>query len=102
MRQVIVRYKTAPDMADENQLLVENVFAELAASSPEALRYATFRLDDEGTFVHIASIETEDGSNPLAELAAFKEFQRGLGKRCVEPPLALDATVVGSYRLLAD
>ena len=102
MRKVVVRYKTKPAHADENQKLVENVFAELASSQPGGLRYATFRLDDGVTFVHVASIETDDGSNPLAETAAFKEFQRELKDRCDEPPHAQDATIVGSYELLAD
>ena len=100
MRKVVVRYKTKPEAADENQRLAENVFAELASSGTEGVRYATFRLDDGVTFVRVASIETDDGSNPLGETAAFKESQRELRDRCDEPPHALDATVVGSYRFL--
>ncbi len=100
MKRVVVRYKTKPDRADENQALVENVFKELADSDPDGLRYATFRLEDGVTFVHVAFIEGDQ--NPLSEVAAFKEFQREIGDRCEEPPAAQDATVVGSYRLLAD
>ena len=44
MSVVVVRYRTRPERADENQALVEKVFAELAASRPDGLRYATFRL----------------------------------------------------------
>lgn len=102
MRKVLVRYKTKPEHAEENQRLVEKVFEELAATSPGGIRYATFRLADEVTFVHVASIETDDGSNPLGETAAFKEFQSQLGERCDEPPAAQDATIVGSYRLFAE
>ncbi len=102
MRKVVVRYKTKPEHADENQRLVENVFEELASTDPGGVRYATFRLADEVTFVHLASIETDDGSNPLGEIAAFKEFQSQLGERCDEPPAAQDATIVGSYRFLAE
>lgn len=102
MKKVVVRYRTKPEKADENQRLVENVFAELSASEPGGVRYATFRLADGVSFVHIASIETEDGSNPLGEVAAFGEFQREIGARCDEPPAAQDATVVGSYRFFAD
>lgn len=102
MRKVVVRYKTKPEQADGNQRLVENVFAELAESSPSGLRYGTFRLEDGVTFVHVASIETDDGSNPLGETAAFKEFQRELADQVDEPPHAQDATVLGQYRLLAD
>ena len=100
MKRVVVRYKTKPDRADENQALVENVFAELAATDPGGVRYATFRLDDGVTFVHVAEIEGE--ANPLGQTAAFAEFQRDIAARCDEPPLAMDATIVGSYRLLAD
>lgn len=102
MRTVVVRYQTRPDTADENQRLVENVFAELGDRDPGGLRYATFRLDDGVSFVHVATIETDDGSNPLAETAAFADFQREIGSRCVEPPAAHEATVVGSYRFLGD
>jgi hypothetical protein len=99
MRKVVVRYKTKPEQSDENQRLVENVFEELKNKQPDGIRYATLRLADGVTFVHLAAIETDDGSNPLAENAAFAEFQRAIEDRCTEPPAPQDATVVGSYRL---
>ena len=95
-KTVIVRYKTRADAADENQRLVQQVFAELAADDPGGLRYATFRLADGVTFVHVATVEGE--SNPLQKVSAFAEFQRDIAARCVEPPDAADATMVGSYR----
>ena len=100
MSTVVVRYRPTEDRADENQRLVEAVFAELAESRPDGLRYATFRLGD-GTFVHIADIE---GENPLAATAAFAEFQREIDDRCGpgDGPNPQPATLVGSYRLLAD
>lgn len=101
MSAVVVRYTTKPDRADENQRLVEQVFAELAEGAPDGLRYATFRLADGVSFVHVASIETEDGSNPLADSAAFAEFQRELSERLLDGPDAAGASVVGSYRFLA-
>lgn len=95
---VVVRYTTRVDAADENQRLVEEVFAQLAADDPGGLRYATFRLADGVTFVHIAVVEGE--VNPLSRTAAFAEFQREIGDRCVDPPVAVDATLIGSYRFL--
>jgi hypothetical protein len=93
---IVVRYRTTADRADENQSLVEAVFAELAATDPGGVRYATFRLAD-GTFVHIADVEAE--SNPLQETAAFGEFQKNLMERCEpgEGPNPQEATLVGSY-----
>ena len=97
MSVVVVRYQARPERADENQSLVEKVFAELAQSRPDGLRYATFRLADGVSFVHVASVETADGSNPLPVTPAFVEFQRELVDRLVDGPIVSDATVVGSY-----
>ena len=94
MNTVVVRYRCKPDLADQNQLLVEDVFAELAASDPGGIRYATFRLADD-TFVHIA--ETDD-NNTLGTVEAFARFQDGLAQRCEEPPSPQPAQLVGPYR----
>ncbi len=49
--------------------------------------------------MHIAVVETEDGSNPLPQTDAFKAFVAELKDRCEEPPVATTADIVGSYRL---
>lgn len=97
MSTIVVRYHPKPDQADENQRLVEAVFAELAATNPSGLRYATLRLAD-GTFIHIADVDA--GANPLNELATFAVFLNGIDERCEsgEGPSAQPATLVGSYR----
>ena len=94
----LVSYKTRPDAAEENSMLVERVFAELAAKDPGGMRYATFRLEDGVSFMHVVIHETDD--NPLPEMSAFAEFQRGIGDRCVVPPTRVELSVVGAYRLL--
>jgi hypothetical protein len=103
MRTVVVRYETKPDRADENQRLVEKVYAELAERRPDNFRYVTFRLEDGVTFVHMV-VENEGGSNPisLTDIAAFQEFQRDVADRCVVQPVAAGATVVGSHRFLPE
>jgi len=95
MKNVIVRYRTRPDAAEENARLVEGVYAALAEQQPAGFRYSTYRLQDGVTFVHVA--HHADGSNPLPDLPAFAEFQRGLKERCDEPPAPSEATIVGSY-----
>jgi hypothetical protein len=94
----VVRYKTRPECADDNQALIEQVFAELDASRPAGLGYMSFRLGGGVSFLHIASIETADATNPLADTAAFAIFQQEIAERCKEPPLVMKATLVGSYR----
>jgi len=96
MRQVMVRYKVKPDRVEENEQLVRAVYEELAGSAPAGLRYATFRLDDGVSFVHIASVEGEH--NPLAETEAFARFQADVRDRCEELPVVTELHEVGSYR----
>jgi hypothetical protein len=98
MSVVVVRYRTEPERAEENQALVGQVFAELATAQPDGLRYATFRLADGVSFVHVADVDTDDGDNPLSRIAAFGEFQREIPDRMAEGPDVVDATLVGSYR----
>ena len=94
MQGTLVRYKTTPEGADENQQLIEKVFAELRATSPEGIRYVVLRLAD-GSFVHF-----KEGPGSLQELGAFRTFQKGVKARCIEPPQVGEATVVGHYRML--
>jgi hypothetical protein len=91
MSAAVIRYQTKPEAADENQRLIENVIAELAATAPPGLRYSTFRLADGVTFVHVI-----DGEG-LSELPAFREFQRTLGDRLAVKPTREDAALIGSY-----
>jgi hypothetical protein len=98
MSVTVVRYRTKADRADENQALIEKVFAGLQADAPDGVRYASFRLADGVSFVHVASVETGDGTNPLTSSPAFSDFVRDIGDRVEEPPASSEATVVGSYR----
>jgi hypothetical protein len=100
MRQVMVRYKVKPGRTDENEQLVREVYEELDATRPDGLRYATFKLDDGVSFVHVAI--TEDGANPLADVAAFRRFQEGVAERCEEQPVVTTLSEVGSFRLFGD
>ena len=97
MAVTVVRYKTHPDRADENQALVEEVFAELHADHPQGLRYTTYRLEDGVSFVHVAEVDTADGVNPLTQTSVFGQFLADIAARCEEPPVAASATVVGAY-----
>jgi hypothetical protein len=94
----VVRYETKPEAADENQRLVEKVFAELNAENPGGLRYASFRLADGVTFVHIGVVD--DGADPLANSKAFAEFSQGAGERMAGRPARDGATLIGSYRFV--
>lgn len=94
-RAVMVRYQTTAEAAEANRELVEQVYAELHASTPDGLRYITIQLADGVTFVHLAVVDAAE--NPLPRVAAFQKFQDGLGHRLVEPPTVHEVTVVGLY-----
>jgi hypothetical protein len=100
MRRAIVRYRVKPDQAERNAELIRAVYEELHNADPAGMRYATFRLDDGVTFVHIAEFDGEE--NPLGKLDAFKEFQREIEARCDEPPVAMQADEVGSFGFRPD
>jgi hypothetical protein len=95
----VIRYRTKPEQADENERLVREVFAELARNDPDGLQYATFRLDDGVSFVHVAVLDGEE--NPLTSSPAFAAFQAGVAERCAEGPIPADATAIGNFRLLS-
>jgi len=97
MKRVMVSYRVRAGQAAKNEALVRAVYEELRAAGPDGLRYATFKLEDGVSFVHIA--ETGDGQNPLTEVEAFKEFQAGIRDRCEEPPVVTELIEIGSFRL---
>jgi hypothetical protein len=97
MRRGMVRYRVKADRAAENERYITGVFEQLARERPDGLRYASFKLDDGVSFVHIASLEAEDGGNPLGELSAFQAFTAEIGERCDEAPVVVDLREVGSY-----
>jgi hypothetical protein len=101
MKHTVVRYKTRPDAAEDNEHLIRAVFEELRATSPGGIRYLALRLND-GTFIHFSVAASKDGANPLPQLEAFRSFQAGVKERCTEPPHVSDATIVGNYGMLIE
>ena len=100
MKQVMVRYTVAPERVEENEALVRAVYEELARTAPGGLRYATFKLDDGVTFVHLAVHDGEAGA--LTELPAFRAFRRELRDRVVDGPVLAELDRIGAYRLIGD
>ena len=95
MRRIVVRYRVKADRVAENEAAVRAVYAELAQARPQGLRYATFRMADGATFVHIAE---PDAPNPLAQGAAFRRFTASVRDRCEDGPESSELTEIGSYR----
>jgi len=98
MGSSLVRYKVQPGRAEENEGLVRAVYEQLNRERPDALRYATFRLPDGVSFMHIV-VETDQPGRILNEVSAFQAFVADIAARCDEPPVVSELTLVGSYGL---
>jgi hypothetical protein len=98
MTTTILRYRAKPERAEENQQLIEAVFAELDKGEQDGFTYKVFRLEDGVSFIHVW-IE-HDIANPdsLQAVSAFQAFIVDLADRCDVPPVATEATLVGGYR----
>lgn len=97
MKSIVVRYQAKPDRADENQQLIEAVFADLDARQPEGFTYKVFRLDDAVSFIHVVIEHDVEAPDSLQDVPAFQAFVADIADRCDEPPVASGATVVGRY-----
>jgi hypothetical protein len=98
MKTTVVRYQVKPERADENQHLIEAVFAELDAREPDGFTYKVFRLEDDVSFIHVVIEHDVDNPDSLQAMPAFQAFVADIGTRCDVPPVATGATIVGGYR----
>jgi hypothetical protein len=96
---VVVRYKLWPDRVEENERLVRAVYDQLHRERPEGVHYATVKLPDGLTFMHLV-FDLETTSPALNRLDAFKAFSVDVASRCEEPPVPMELTVIGSYDLV--
>src|SRR4051812_49384839 len=87
MTAIVVRYQTKPDRAEENQRLVEAVFADLEERQPKGFTYRTFRLDDGVSFIHVV-VEDDAATerDSLQDVPAFQAFVSGIADRCEVQP----------------
>ncbi len=92
----VVRYHVKDDRADENQALVEGVFAELEYRQPTRLGYTVLRLAD-GLFVHTVDIDAGADDTGLTGLDSFRRVGEEIADRVTEPPVLQPAVLVGAY-----
>jgi hypothetical protein len=97
MTATVVRYQAKPERADENQKLIEAVFADLEQQRTKGFTYQVFRLEDGVSFVHVVIEHDVPDADSLQDVPAFQAFVQDIGDRCDVPPLALGATVVGRH-----
>jgi hypothetical protein len=96
MGSSMVRYKVRPDRAADNESLVKAVYAQLNRERPDSLHYATFKLPDGVSFMHVV-FETDQPGRILNEVSAFTAFVTDIASRCDEPPVVTELSLVGSF-----
>lgn len=94
---VVVSYTVRPEAMAEHVQLIEAVFDQLAAEAPGNIEYKVLRLADGVSFVHVSTADTPDGSNPLPEMSAFKEFGKDIAARVATTPAPTAADIIGTY-----
>jgi hypothetical protein len=97
MKRLMIRYRLKPGRTAENERYIASVFEQLHRDRPQGLRYASFKLPDGVSFVHIVSHEAAEGGDALRALPAFQAFTAGIKERCEDPPVATELEEVGSY-----
>lgn len=97
LSNVVVTYTIDPKAKEEHIRLIEGVFAQLSKDNPNNIDYRVMCLEDGVSFVHMSSAETPDGSNPIPELSAFKEFAQDISKRVTSMPKSSSGTLIGCY-----
>ena len=99
MTATVVRYRTKADRADENQRLVEAVFADLEQRGTKGFTYQSLRLADGVSFVHVVvEDDSVDSPDSLQDVPAFQAFLADIADRCDVQPEPSGATVVGGWR----
>jgi catechol 2,3-dioxygenase-like lactoylglutathione lyase family enzyme len=94
----VLRYQAKPVRAEENQQLIEAVFAELDEGKLEGFTYKVFRLEDGVSFIHVWIEHDVADPDSLRVVSAFQAFMADLADRCDVPPVVTEATLVGGYR----
>lgn len=95
MTTALITYRVKPEALDRHLELLRAVYAELEASDAQGLRYATFQLDDERSFVEV--VMGEDLPQPLPQLEAFRRYRADLEERCEERDFT-ELAEVGAFR----
>jgi hypothetical protein len=98
MTTIVLQYRAKPERTEENQQLIEAVFAELDQGELDGFTYKVFRLEDGVSFIHVWIEHDIADPGSLQAVPAFHAFMADLAGRCDVPPTAMEATVVGGYR----
>src|SRR4029079_3806794 len=97
MKIVRVIYTTKAEFAEQNQMNIKNVMADLQKLNYPGMNYTACLSPDGKTFTHTAFYNSEEDQKLLNELPSFRYFQEQLKTGGLEiPPRQELLTLVGS------
>ncbi len=95
MKAVKVQYTVKPEFVETNKKNVNKVMTQLKQNPIEGMKYATFQLEDEQTFVHLNFARDEKTMAKLQDLPEFKVFRAALKDSApITPPKSEKLTLV--------
>jgi len=94
---IVVTYELKKDFRDTHISLLNAVFEELKKLSTKDVDYKVLCSSDGFTFTHISTFKSDNGSNPIVQLAAFKNFNENLSDRILSPPKVESVSLIGNY-----
>ncbi|MEV4246713.1 hypothetical protein AB0J63_25230 [Streptosporangium canum] len=94
----MIRYRVRADSVDRSPELLRAVYDDLARSRPNELRYETYRLDDQASFVAVIETDGDPAAAPHHRLASFQRYRAALSAICVDGPTVNFLNEVGSYQ----
>jgi hypothetical protein len=101
MTVITIQAKMKEEHAADVDAAVRRMLAALEREQPDGVGYASLLLADGVTYLALLEVEDVD-NNPLFALPEYQELVAKLPGWHDGPPQVAPATIVGSYRLLAD
>ena len=86
MKIVRVTYTIHAGFAEQNQINIKNVMADLQKSNHPGINYNACLNADGKTFTHTAFFQSDEDQKILNELLSFKHFQEQLKSNGFETP----------------
>ena len=97
MKIIRVQYTAKQEYVAKNKDNIAKVMGDLREINNPGIKYATYLLPDEKTFLHFAQFENDEAHKVLMELESFIRFQTELKARVPEvAPKSENLTLVAS------
>lgn len=97
MKATKVQYTVQSVYAKKNAENVTNLINEIKQLNTADIKYTTFLLNDNKSFVHFVMLKDDEANHTLTNLASFKKFREELKESNPEkPPMVENISMVAS------